>query len=64
MKDSDENETIDGKGKLTRMFQWVGKHPGYFVLGTLMVAFLSTQQAAQTQNDIQDSSADDVPLFV
>jgi hypothetical protein len=64
MKDYDENETMKGSGKLTRMFQWVGKHPGYFVLGTLMVAFLSAQQATQTQNDVQDSSADDLPLFV
>ena len=64
MKDYAENETMNGSGKLTRLFQWVGKHPIYFVLGTLMVAFLSAQQTAQTQIDVQDSSADDVPLFV
>ena len=64
MKDYDENETMKGSGMLTRLFQWAGKHPGYFVLGTLMVAFLSVQHAAQTQNDVQDSPADDVPLFV
>ena len=64
MRDYEANETMKGSGKLTRLFQWVGKHPGYFVLGTLMVAFLSMQPAAQTQNDVQDSSADDVPLFV
>ena len=64
MKDYDEIETMNGAGKLTRMFQWVGKHPGYFVLGTLMVAFLSAQHTAQTENNVQDSTADDVPLFV
>jgi hypothetical protein len=64
MKDHEANETMKGSGMLTRLFQWVGKHPGYFVLGTLMVAFLSAQQAAQTQNDVQDSPTDDVPLFV
>jgi hypothetical protein len=64
MRAHDEAETMNGSGTLTRLFQWVGKHPGYFVLGTLMVVFLSMRPAAQTQNDVQESPADDVPLFV
>jgi hypothetical protein len=64
MKDHEAKEKMKGSGNLTRLFQWVGKHQGYFVLGTLMVAFLSAQQAAQTQDDVLDSTADDVPLFV
>ena len=53
-----------GACKLTRLFEWVGKHPGYFVLGTLMIAFLSMQPSSPPQNNVQDSPSDDVPLFV
>lgn len=64
MQDCYGDKSMRGPGNLTRLFEWVGKHPGYVVLGTLMIAYLSMQPAAPTQNDIPDSPADDVPLFV
>ena len=64
MKDRNGDETMKDSGNLTRLFQWVGEHPGYFVLGTLMVAYLSMRPVAPTESDVQDSPADDVPLFV
>jgi hypothetical protein len=51
-------------GKLTRVIQWVGKHPGYVVAGALMIAILSLQPSPKPQDIVQDSPADDVPLFI
>ena len=55
----------DEDSGLTRLIQWVGKHPGYIVLGAVMIAFLSMQPSSpKPQDQVHDSAIDDVPLFI
>jgi len=51
-------------GKVSGWINWVGKHPGIVLLGTLAVALLSYRQSADAVDAERDSSGDDVPLFI
>ena len=51
-------------GKYTDWVKWAGRHPGYFLLGALVMALVSLQQSPNAQDVEINSSADAVPLFI
>ena len=49
---------------LTGWFNWAEQHPGFVVLGALLVAVLALNQSLKTVAIDTDSSDEEVPLFI
>jgi hypothetical protein len=69
--EDDDSMTTLGTGKavfdlckLNGWINWVGRHPGIVLLGALVMTILTVQESPGTKDPEDDSSDEEVPLFI